>query len=382
MKLEFISIILILTFLGCNDKKFHSNSGLEKIELNHRKYELSDIKSILSNVSIKPIIGETGETFSAIRKGFHHNDKYYLLDKLGSNRIVILDNDGYETGRVDALGHSPYEYVELSDFELDINENQILIYDFQTQQIKYYSTKGDFIKIQDVAYYANSFILKDSSLIFHTAKHENVIGDDILYKDLLISDYQNSDIIQSSYFPYNPDNFRTTRFYNSEPFFIANDSLFFNDYLNDSIYHISSTGPVPLYIFDYGTKALPDKLTENGHADLENLFRTDLNSLNNYAMLASTKFISDDHIFYSYIENNMTVFGVYDRNSKQNYMLPKVSFDINESILKPVIKKENGFYVSIVPKYVLENSGFHEINSRYQKFDSEHPFIVEYTLSE
>lgn len=353
---------------------------LEEIFIGDDSKIIDDISQVVYDIEVIPYSGNS--TLSEVRKLLSVNDSlYFILDQLVYGNIIVTDNNFDEVKRLNFTGSGPGEYDKLTDAIIDEKENRLLVYDFQRQKMFKYDFEGKFQNSQRIAYYVTSFEMKDGLLYFTSAKHENVVNDSSITKDLFVIKYPETDQIINTYKPFDQDKFQEVRLHNTTPFHKVSNSIYFNEVLEDTIFTVDKNSIVPRFRFRYKNETIKPNLLENGHSELVKILIEKPDELAFKSYLTEVKFISINHIFYKYVHKNKLVFGVYDISKKENYEFQNQDMATNYSIFKPLLLNKDGSYITAMPLYMLSHFGIDDENIRKKYDDDEHVVFIRYKVN-
>jgi len=151
MKKElYIFIIIQIFFLSCSPqkKKIQPNPNLCTIDLDHIEMKKEVNASVLFK-NVKTTILETKDECLIGHIGnIYINDNYIIIfDDYPSNQSVfVFHRDGHFSHKIGNRGGGPGEYISISDFTVDEQNQEIYILDPNTFEIKkYYLQNGKFI---------------------------------------------------------------------------------------------------------------------------------------------------------------------------------------------------------------------------------------------
>ena len=82
--------------------------------------------------------------FKEIDKMLYVNERFYILDCMGTSSVLVFDNKGTFLFKVGNVGQGPGEYTRVTDF--DVNNDCIYLLDSRKRMIFSYDLNGKFIK--------------------------------------------------------------------------------------------------------------------------------------------------------------------------------------------------------------------------------------------
>lgn len=111
-----------------------------------------------------------------ISKLICYDDKYFILDRPQS-KLFVFGSDGNYLFSIDNKGAGPDEYVSISDFDMDRQNNQIIILSPVNRSLYYYRTDGLFeerVKLPDIdCGYKSIQVINSDTLAFWTFDYAN-----------------------------------------------------------------------------------------------------------------------------------------------------------------------------------------------------------------
>lgn len=191
-------IFILLFFTRCNNKdkrelniyKTHYNSEAvtlvkgemlknKKAEKNFIYNDKFDVNRLIQGTPIeitdsikdtKVIILESNENclLADIEKILFVNDNIYIKDRI-SKILYVFSRGGEFMFKIDKQGRGPGEYISISDFDVNKNNNNIYVYSAGDAKILKYDDHGVFISSSKVNFSFNDiFTLEENDKIFFT----------------------------------------------------------------------------------------------------------------------------------------------------------------------------------------------------------------------
>lgn len=169
-----------------------------------------------------------------------YENRYYIFDHQNKS-IFIFDESGNYISKIHNIGNGPGEYIQLSDFTIDVkNQRIILLCDIPSCLI-YYDMNGQFLDQEKNSNLKRYIAANEDDLIF-VNHFENYIGIQTRgkYSEFLkIEDY----IINKEFYSIHPNIIR------------SNHTYFFKVYDN-VIYELTNVNVLPKYKMQFGNKAV------------------------------------------------------------------------------------------------------------------------------
>lgn len=263
-------VVSVLCF-ACNCNK--SVDELPTIDIgsnafNFEKIYLSDyateIKYIPMEVDLNFLLGMNVEFLADFSDD-------YILETDGL-KCLLYGRDGKFIRTIGQQGRGPGEYIGIS--AIFLRGENIYIYDYYTDDLIEYKTDGSFVKRHNSGFTVDEkFLVKDAYIINDSmiiGDYENRTGKEE-YKAFL---FDKDGTITESY--------RNYELFNLDPgvkqansgghaiYFRFEDKVFFKEYLNDTLFVLSSDNRLePYYVFDFGKYKLPLSNRGKGLAQMD-----------------------------------------------------------------------------------------------------------------
>lgn len=224
--------VAVLLFYGCSIKNDFINDKVIDVNLNNAKSS----NSLNSIKSIEYISLETNQNnlIKNINKIIFNNEKFFILD-LDLNSIFIFNRDGSFYDKISKIGKGPGEYIDITDFDIDINNNNIWIYDNLSSKIIIYNhSLTEFNEIY-LKYFFEEFCIKDNGVIYvRNLYSKGIVRDRVAEIFINENKYKSVLDLQS----YN-DDFKLLR-YGRYMFYRSNNTILFNPRFKKYIYAINA----------------------------------------------------------------------------------------------------------------------------------------------
>lgn len=114
---------------------------------------------LFSDFQVIPLETKENCIFSHIDNFRLINDTLYIFDRFTTKSIYLFSKEGKFLNKICKIGRGPGEYLMPSDFDIDENERNILIFDYQIGKLNYYDYQGSFQKNISFKGRFQSFIL-------------------------------------------------------------------------------------------------------------------------------------------------------------------------------------------------------------------------------
>ena len=293
---------MIVVFNGCRNTKKqinkNSNDGVTNIIIP----EVRDARDVDIIYDLDYIILEAKENsyLGNVSKMRVYQNRIYILDQHYARALFIYTIDGKHITTIGSeKGSGPFDFVSVSNFEIDYINNQLLVMDNFGYKFMIYDLDGNFVKrigskipVTNAVLLPNGYIvhakssyeyLKGNSCIIITDNDQQIIKEGFEYDDNEKLNLQIFDIIRSSF----------------------DESFTFAPKFRDTIYSVSFNSITPKYAINYGVnKKISDRLI-NELPSLKQLY--DLINAGNMCHLGN-HVESNDYLYLSMGSNVTNVF--------------------------------------------------------------------------
>ena len=240
-------------------------------------------------------------TFSKIEKMVIRKDLLYILD-YKARRLMAFDMEGNPVKVIDYRGRGPKEYLQITDFDVDENDN-IWIVDAQKDVLFRYNKECkmetalpfNFEIVRLKCLEGGNLLVQLGSWDYSKHSGTELAVSDTLYniksKLLYYPDYKDDNYIF-------PTEFSDTR-----------DGVFYTEPVSDYLYKLSPAGEITeVYHFNFGSRTFPDKYKKNLEAH-EDEFK-------NYSFIYKSYKITDSFVTCG-ISSEPESSAIMDRNNNQ-----------------------------------------------------------------
>ena len=337
MRISSIVIFLSIYFLtlACTSERQNDDKPLEYqnplSNANHYGIDIEDASTVkISNLfdELDYIRLETNDTLliSGIRKLIVQDGLIYISS---NNAILTFDLSGKFVRKLDKKGKGPDEYLSISDFIIDGENQMIEIFDSRAKTMRYYNFNGDKVGEVFIGFDAQSFIKLKDKYLFYCG---NIIGDLNKYK-LVYYDIDENEIIKQ-YIPIDLKEADYLHIGDDMNFSVFNDSITFWHSLNDTIYHVDEENINPRIIVESGENKIPESLFE---ADYPSIVQFASKLHNSDFIYGTVNFIENDSFILLGVRQKSKLYHViYQKESDQITVADSIHFDlIMENFIEP-----------------------------------------------
>lgn len=315
MKLYFWLPAFILFLSGCRNNKPDNHGSdlsipIDTISWSNFSLEDTEVFPAENVVEYKKYIKlDASETylFGGADK-ILYKDQIYLLDKR-QKKVIIFDEAGNGINVLSKVGQGPEEYVQITDFSVDVESNIYMI-DGVSDKLMIYSNTGEFISSKKLPFEVDIIqCLDNGDLLMGLStwnKHSETKGRRLLIVDRNL-------IIKSTMLEF--DTYHDDSYWISYYSFISNGSnIYYNKPIEDFIYTLSGDGDlVKAYYVDFGVNQIPfewRKDVERHMVKIEERYRC----LKNYTL------ITDKYIIGTLWDKTVTKPFLVDRIENKVYL--------------------------------------------------------------
>lgn len=142
---NFICLFAVLILAsGCRPKSSDAGGDIEVINIPEETTgSILDIAENYRYITLD--VGDnTDAMLGAITKLRVFGDKIYVMDNIFTEKMLIFDKDGTFLKKVGFRGRGPREYVDLTTFELNYTEEELLIKDDNGKKILVFDLDGNY----------------------------------------------------------------------------------------------------------------------------------------------------------------------------------------------------------------------------------------------
>jgi hypothetical protein len=252
----YLLLVFFFMIASCKEamqdpRNFIANIIIDATEISNNKFSLTDI---IDSAYFIPLETTSECLIKQIDKIVFDNDKIFVLDCRGNNKILVFDRQGKFMWTVGKVGQGPGEYIEACDFCVNKRDKMIYIV-CERERIMQYNYSGDFVKQIKMDLYAESIEYSNSHFYF--------IGNQKDFFNLAVTDIEGK--IVDKFFQNKNWGENLTRL--PHPLQKMDSLVYYFGYLDDNIYGIRNFSEVFVqYRMDFG-KATVDLFTVKNFDD-------------------------------------------------------------------------------------------------------------------
>jgi hypothetical protein len=245
----------------------------------------------------------------AITKIRVFRDRFYIMDNVFTDKLLIFNIDGTFFKKVSSLGRGPKEYIDLTTFELDYVRGELLIRDNVGRKILIFDLDGNYKRTIDNQSIRGEGIavLPNGNLVYGVEaaiSNSNELND---FK-LIVCDKENNPL--NWHFKDNTNyKFGHLSLNFTNPGF--DGTVTFSPQLMNDVYRISDAGVERIYSIDF-----PDMLDRKDYEKYDHPLSFDKSSSARKTIFTGTHADSDNYFYFRYSYRTETHHAYYNKKDK------------------------------------------------------------------
>lgn len=316
-------VFLPILIFGCNqiDKKESDQQKYFEIEVLENEIDVSTPYSGYTK-SIEYIQLDTSRNvplIGSIDKIKIFNKKIFILDKYLKKRLFVFSENGKFLNVVGEVGQGPGQYVELYDFDVEVNSSgsEIITMKSNNKIIKY-GINGRYID-DDKTPLSRTFIKKDNFIAFNAIEYS-----------LQVENFSDKKILK--YFPIRGMHEKVL----SDPFDVVDDDevLFRRSYV-DTIYKVRQNSVFPHAVIRFSKGLSSDDIQEIVNAG-QSRNPSKMGDVKHYLE-------NEDFIYFTFHFKEKLYVTLYDKKENRTKTFPyDIDNDVTHEKLVPLIIGKDG----------------------------------------
>ena len=353
MKKNILYVLLIFIFIACDltkeDKKNTVRGDIVSIPITEMETDYGKLSDFAEDIKMIPLEISGDCILDKVEKIVMSDSCIFIMERYNQKGIYVFDHSGKYLYRVGNCGQGPDEFVDLSDFSLNEEQQLIYLYDIMRKKVLIFSFEGDFIKDIQMNYYADKFEYQDN--LFFLYRESPVMGDPAY--SLVIKDDKGKTI--NKYYPL----INKSPYIHDCIFRKLDNEILFAEYMRDSVFSVRSGELTPKYFIDYKDKSM-------SKVDRESILkrtRLPLTVLLECKKMAGIKdiFEINDKVFIKNKHIVIPQFTVYDKKTQKVKTFSHILNDFLFIGLSHPIGQYKDYLISVGPQERLQaaiNIGF------------------------
>ncbi len=289
------------------------------------------------------------------------NDLYYIWDKL-SETIFCFAQDGSFQYRVNRQGEGPSEYLNISDFTLNRENGNLMIYSDRAQTLYEYTTGGELVKKSEIPFLMSSFAAKGDWKYCYLGRLPNRQ----LYEDIFPESYRyvtlNDGNVCNQHFKYEYNKDFLNVPLSSNNFTYYKDKILLTEFLCPAVYEIDSLGNlIPRYRIEFTTNTYVPSFNES--IDLRRMKEAEKEG--EYTSLFGAFYENENYLFFNYSRGLIALAYVDKKDDSIHNPGYFLLDDFNQNTLSVTLASVDEKYV-----YLLEEPGLLKEKQRRKQLSS------------
>lgn len=299
--------LLLLLLVCCQP----DDCRMEKMCLNPdmaRQVELSSISDSIYAVSL-----QTNDTclISNIRDMLLYEDRIYILD-MDAAKVFIFDKQGKCLSVIDNRGEGPQEYISLSCFYINKQNETLVLVDNQKKKEHIYSLNGRYLDSTPTEFKILSATYLDSGEKLLVRNQVDASAN----TGFLLNVYK-QDLLLGQYLPFHYEN-GASIMSKDHGECVYRSSFYYNSLNSDTVYYYEKGLFEPRFLVDFGKYGIPKDIealpqSRRSSSIAKYLSSCDYKAANWFSILL----IKNNKMLVSYAYDKQPYFGVYDMNKNR-----------------------------------------------------------------
>lgn len=341
-------LIVLFTFVicaSCNNASKKTEDIKTLIDLTEnpnprRKIIVDDFKYIILETTSKTRL-------SRIDKIMFGKNNIYIFDSRSSVGVFVFNREGKFIKTIGQKGHGPNEFIYVTDFDIDKEEN-IYLLDVDRKQILKYNSKAEFIENVRYDFFTSSFsYLGDDQFLFFQKGIKSPQKPQL--ENVLILWNKEHGIVDT-FFPFTK---KTIPFGRRFSIFKSSNALYYCSYFDDNIVSIDNAGQPHLAYKIKGSANFPHEDNFNKQNAIEIV--KDINKLGLCNGLTNC-YEANGILTFSITCGEITT-AYYDKKTNSILEFGEEQFTENNILGNPlnVIGVDHDYFVSYIDPFVLKH---------------------------
>ena len=347
MKKIALIIALFLPLIGCNTNTSETNRDKIVISIDDKEFDNSFYTSDIIDTSTVEFVclEKTPEVIGSIDKLIVTDEQFIINDKT-TKSVWVFNANGKYVNRINAQGRGPNEYVNLHTITFK-KPNLIGLLDDGRRKIIWYSTLGEFVKSEEIPYYACDIYSGNNLLhLMYRFIPEDAPSSDKYYCHLIDEEHNSS----ARFLPYYQFGLH---FGITDPFFIENNSeLLIRNPFNTTLYEYKNDNLIEKYEIDFNKPPFPFNSYKNEGSSTS--LMQDFENGNYRGSIREISFTSS-HLSILYSDSGVLLNILYDKvNGVKKVFSGNMVDDFDLYYNHPKTAHKEYFYTILYPYTLLE----------------------------
>lgn len=359
-----INLVTLIAITSCNNS--HDKS-CKVIHVEPEEPKTISIEEIAQDITFVKLETPEDGIIQMVYKLYTYDNKLFIGD-YDQKKVFLFNNEGHFLCTIGRFGRGPSETIELADFIIDKNKNEVIIWDNSLKKRVKYTFSGEFVESEPIEMICRNFTMTPSG------KYWLYLGLISNY-DLSLVDTNGVEIAQylpiaenTIYFPATTD----LQYFNHND----NGEITLLPNLSEKVYILKENGVSLKYKISFGDNHVPSNYYDNRISKTVNknrameIYRTFFEELplSNYALKSISFKESEKHIYFEYNYKRRWYDALMNKNDDQATAIKDWTLD-SENTLKIGVRffefHNNRLKGFINTNYLLDQ--FQQLNKNDQK---------------
>lgn len=305
-------LIAFCILAGCTSQKKEEQVQMKTLHVNLQKEPHAALVSKISSiVQIIPLSTDNENLIGEINKIIYENNFIYISDGMAIYKYSL---EGELLSKLNKRGEGVGEYISITDFQVN-TEDMVWILDRNSKSLNKYNWDNELKTIVPLNDRVNNFYVTHNDAVYLYIGNETDNGNVVRLKCLNL---QTKNIIQE-YLEIDSKKANYLHVRGGTHFHHENDSYYFFELFNDTVYSVSEKGIYPEYYIDFDNKNIPASLYDRGYENIMEFFQAVFSKSYPYGIPLFAK--ANDKCIFTYYYNQACYMYITDENSQttQNF---------------------------------------------------------------
>ena len=264
---------------------------------------LLDLTDKITNVKYIPLETTRESVIGEISKVILHKGNFYIMDDNITKTVFVFDGNGKFITKICRRGRGPGEYNDLWDFDIDTENDQILLYCGPRKMIRT-TLAGELVSEHRASFYGHSIASMPNKgyaayLYFSNNTSFQINEHSLIYLDSLGN-------IVKGMFPYDHSKFgKYSNVWQASIFYTYQNKKYLYPSTKDTVYRLSPDGLTPVYRFDFGKYSIDKTIFSKPVEEQDRFFKGNTKYARLFFMTET------DHVLHFHVAVNGIIHRVY-----------------------------------------------------------------------
>ena len=329
---HYLLLLFLICIGGCsnnnkNNIKNKTINGKKTYYVNVDNSGILTLPEISSDINYIKLQTTSKSLINYIDKFKVYKDRFFIYNAKAKS-IVCFTHDGKLEFVINNHGRGPGQYLEITDYIINIYENTVEILDNGTSKIFKYDFRGNFINSKKCIFFAENFTKYDSLSYVFYAGNDSKCDYNLFFTN-------NNLEITKKVFPIDKE-LAGFSIENPTSFYLYKSDICFNYIFSNIIYVLNKQSVKPKYSIDFGKNNLPADFFEIlGDAKKTSPYERMLGQRKVMKLLSEKKYCSfpnnfsesDNYIFFQFNNGNKFSYCLISKETDTPIIGDKMLFD-------------------------------------------------------